>query len=34
MGSRTFRIKVRGVFESLTADQRADLLARAAEHDS
>ena len=30
---RTFRITVRGVFDGLTAEQRAGLLARAAEHD-
>ncbi|MFD1659161.1 DUF6204 family protein [Streptomyces caeni] len=33
MGTRTFRITVRGVFDGLSADQRAELLARAAEHD-
>ena len=33
MTTRTFRIIVRGVFDSLTTDQRADLLAQAAEHD-
>ncbi|TXS12025.1 MULTISPECIES: DUF6204 family protein [Streptomyces] len=33
MSTRTFRITVRGVFDSLGADQRADLLDRAAEHD-
>ena len=30
---RAFRIRVRGVFEDLTADQRTDLLNRASEHD-
>lgn len=33
MSERTFRIKVRGIFDQLTADQRAELLSRAAEHD-
>lgn len=33
MGTRTFRITVRGVFDGLSPDQRAGLLARAAEHD-
>ncbi|GAA5038020.1 DUF6204 family protein [Streptomyces siamensis] len=33
MSTRTFRITVRGVFDGLGADQRAELLARAAEHD-
>jgi len=33
MSTRTFRITVRGVFDGLTAGQRAELLARAAEHD-
>lgn len=33
MGTRTFRITVRGVFDGLSADQRAELLARAAKHD-
>ncbi|MFB8025460.1 DUF6204 family protein [Streptomyces sp. NPDC056465] len=33
MSTRTFRITVRGVFDGLTTDQRAELLARAAEHD-
>jgi hypothetical protein len=33
MSTRTFRITVRGVFDGLTADQRAELLAEAAEHD-
>ena len=33
MSTRTFRITVRGVFDGLSADQRAELLARAAEHD-
>ncbi|WP_405365939.1 DUF6204 family protein [Kitasatospora sp. NBC_00039] len=32
MTTRTFRIMVRGVFDELTADQRARLLADAAEH--
>ncbi|MGW4891500.1 DUF6204 family protein [Kitasatospora sp. NPDC004240] len=32
MTTRTFRIMVRGVFDGLTAEQRADLLARADEH--
>jgi hypothetical protein len=31
--TRDFRIKVRGVFEDLTDEQRADLLAAAPEHD-
>jgi Family of unknown function (DUF6204) len=31
--TRTFRITVRGVFADLTADQRAQLLAEAADHD-
>jgi hypothetical protein len=31
--TRELRIKVRGEFKDLTADQRADLLASAAEHD-
>jgi hypothetical protein len=34
VSTRTFRIKVRGEFKELTADQRAELLARAAEHDA
>ncbi len=34
MSTRAFRIKVRGEFKDLTDDQRADLLARAAEHDA
>jgi hypothetical protein len=34
MGTRDFRIKVRGEFKDLTAEQRSDLLARAAEHDA
>ncbi len=34
MGTRAFRIKIRGVFEELTAEQRADLLAHAGEHDA
>ncbi|GGZ86922.1 DUF6204 family protein [Streptomyces bluensis] len=33
MSTRTFRITVRGVFDGLSADQRAELLARAADHD-
>lgn len=33
MTSRTFRITVRGAFADLTADQRAELLAEASEHD-
>ncbi|MEU1451105.1 DUF6204 family protein [Streptomyces avermitilis] len=33
MSDRTFRVIVRGVFDGLTPDQRAGLLARAAEHD-
>ncbi|MFF7753010.1 DUF6204 family protein [Streptomyces sp. NPDC007971] len=33
MSIRTFRITVRGVFDGLSAAQRADLLADAAEHD-
>ncbi|MEU3568180.1 DUF6204 family protein [Kitasatospora sp. NPDC036755] len=33
MTTRTFRIMVRGVFDGLTEDQRADLLAAAPEHD-
>ncbi|MFI9629486.1 DUF6204 family protein [Streptomyces sp. NPDC052042] len=33
MSTRTFRITVRGVFDGLSAEQRAELLARAAEHD-
>ncbi|MFB6713400.1 MULTISPECIES: DUF6204 family protein [unclassified Streptomyces] len=33
MSIHTFRITVRGVFDGLGADQRAELLARAAEHD-
>ncbi|MFE4454413.1 DUF6204 family protein [Streptomyces sp. NPDC056796] len=33
MSTRTFRITVRGVFDGLDAGQRAELLARAAEHD-
>ncbi|MGW2237204.1 DUF6204 family protein [Streptomyces sp. NPDC001759] len=33
MSTRTFRITVRGVFDGLGADQRAELLSRAAEHD-
>ncbi|MFC8914959.1 DUF6204 family protein [Streptomyces sp. NPDC047821] len=33
MSTRTFRVTVRGVFDGLDADQRAELLARAEEHD-
>ncbi|MQS11356.1 hypothetical protein F7Q99_03375 [Streptomyces kaniharaensis] len=33
MSTRTFRIMVRGVFDGLTPDQRAELLAHAPEHD-
>ena len=33
MGSREFRIKVRGEFKDLTEEQRAGLLAEASEHD-
>ncbi|MGW0659975.1 DUF6204 family protein [Streptodolium elevatio] len=33
MSTRIFRITVRGVFDGLDADQRAELLARAADHD-
>ena len=33
MSTRTFRITVRGVFDGLTAEQRAELQARAPEHD-
>jgi hypothetical protein len=33
MSTRTFRIMVRGVFDGLSTDQRAELLAHAAEHD-
>ncbi|MGW0749649.1 DUF6204 family protein [Streptomyces sp. NPDC002587] len=33
MSSRTFRITVRGSFDGLTAGQRAELTAAAAEHD-
>ncbi|MGW3910905.1 DUF6204 family protein [Streptomyces sp. NPDC005070] len=33
MTTRTFRITVRGVFDGLSADQRAELLAHAPEHD-
>ncbi|MEW2516787.1 DUF6204 family protein [Actinacidiphila alni] len=33
MTTRTFRITVRGAFDALTDDQRAELLARAADHD-
>ncbi|MFJ9559575.1 DUF6204 family protein [Streptomyces fuscichromogenes] len=33
MTTRTFRVTVRGVFDGLSAPQRAELLSRAAEHD-
>ncbi|MFF3950645.1 DUF6204 family protein [Streptomyces sp. NPDC001902] len=33
MSTRTFRVTVRGVFDGLTTEQRAGLLARAPEHD-
>ncbi len=33
MGTRTFRVVVRGVFEGLSTNQRAELLACTAEHD-
>jgi hypothetical protein len=33
VSTRTFRITVRGVFDGLSAEQRAELLARADEHD-
>ncbi|RDG36199.1 DUF6204 family protein [Streptomyces corynorhini] len=33
MSTRTFRVTVRGVFAGLSAEQRAELLARAPEHD-
>jgi hypothetical protein len=33
MSTRTFRVTVRGFFDGLTAEQRAELQARAAEHD-
>ena len=33
VSTREFRIKVRGEFKQLTPDQRAELLASAAEHD-
>jgi hypothetical protein len=33
MSSRTIRITVRGAFADLTADQRAELLSSAADHD-
>ncbi|MFH8337973.1 DUF6204 family protein [Streptomyces sp. AM6-12] len=33
MNTRTFRVTVRGVFDGLTDDQRAALLAEAAAHD-
>ncbi|MFE0458401.1 DUF6204 family protein [Kitasatospora sp. NPDC058965] len=33
MTDRTFRIMVRGVFEQLTEEQRAELLAEAPDHD-
>ena len=34
MSTRVFRIKVRGEFKELTADQRAELLGHASEHDA
>jgi Family of unknown function (DUF6204) len=34
MSTRALRIKVRGEFKGLTPDQRADLVARASEHDA
>ncbi|MFF8288668.1 DUF6204 family protein [Streptomyces sp. NPDC016309] len=34
MSERTFRIMVRGVFDGLDSDRRAELLAHAAEHDA
>jgi len=33
MSTRAFRITVRGVFDQLSGEQRAELLAHAAEHD-
>ncbi|WP_328407503.1 DUF6204 family protein [Streptomyces violaceus] len=33
MSTRTFRVTVRGVFDGLSVEQRAELLERAAEHD-
>jgi hypothetical protein len=33
MSTRTIRVTVRGAFDALTADQRAELQSRAAEHD-
>ncbi|MDQ0982731.1 DUF6204 family protein [Streptomyces sp. V2I9] len=33
MSTRTFRVIVRGVFDGLDPEQRAELLARAGEHD-
>jgi hypothetical protein len=33
MSTRIFRVTVRGVFHGITDDQRAELLARASEHD-
>jgi hypothetical protein len=33
MSTRAIRVTVRGAFDGLTADQRAELLARAAEHE-
>ena len=33
MSERIFRVTVRGAFDALTEEQRAELLARAAEHD-
>ncbi|MFD3583016.1 DUF6204 family protein [Streptomyces sp. NPDC058683] len=33
MTTRTFRVTVRGVFDGLSTEQRAELLSRAADHD-
>ena len=33
MSTRTFRVTVRGLFDGLSAEQHAELTARAAEHD-
>lgn len=33
MSERTFRIKIRGVFDQLSPEQRTELLDRAAQHD-
>lgn len=33
MTTRTFRVTVRGIFDGLDADQHAELLARASDHD-